>query len=184
MTNPYGDDQTRAYREQDYPSYGEQSQYARQQQPRQAHPEPGRGQPNQQPRVDTGPFFAGIAATALVAAIAGWVTTAILQAIYSRAEWGTVWAYGAGDPWTAAFTGALAAILSGALMWLLVQGVPSPMTFYSWIGALIVVAVVALPFLAANTWQAALGAGILHGFLGIVIITLTDVVSRRTIHVD
>ncbi|NLG54284.1 MAG: hypothetical protein GX542_01310, partial [Rhodococcus sp.] len=180
MSNPYGDDQTRAYRQQDYPSYGEQPQYARQ--PEQAPRPTNRPQQPPRPRIDNGPFFAGIAATALVAAIAGWVATAILQAIYSRIEWGTVWAYGAGDPWTAAFTGAVAAILSGALMWLLVQGVPSPMTFYSWIGTLIVIAVVALPFLAANTWQAALGAGVVHGLLGIVIITLTDVVAGRTIH--
>ncbi|QNG18824.1 hypothetical protein G4H71_21415 [Rhodococcus triatomae] len=178
MTNPYGDDPTRAYgREQEYPSYGNQPQYAG----NTGH-SAGQQRPEQQPKVDNGPFFAGIGATALVAAIAGWVVTAILQAVYNRFEWGTVWAYGLVDPWTAAFTGALAAVLSGALMWLLVQGVPSPLTFYSWIAALIVVAVVALPFLAAQSWQAALGAGIVHGFLGAVIITLTDVVAGRTVH--
>lgn len=134
------------------------------------------------PRVDNGPFFAGLGATALVAAIAGWVLTAIFQALYARFEWGTLWLYGMADPWTAAFTGAVAALASGTLMWVMVQGVPSPTTFYSWIASLIAIASVVLPFLAVNPWQSALGTGLIHGFLGVVIIVLTEVVAAKTVH--
>lgn len=135
-------------------------------------------------RVDNGPFFAGLGATALVAAIAGWVLTAIFQALYQRFEWGTLWLYGMSDPWTAAFTGAVAAMASGTLMWVMVQGVPSPTTFYSWIASLIAIASVVLPFLAVNPWQSALGTGLIHGFLGVVIIVLTEVVSAKTVHLN
>lgn len=140
------------------------------------------GDEDSSPRVDNGPFFAGLGATALVAAIAGWVLTAIFQALYSRFEWGTLWLYGMADPWTAAFTGAVAALASGTLMWVMVQGVPSPTTFYSWIASLIAIAAVVLPFLAVNPWQSALGTGLIHGFLGVVIIVLTEVVAAKTVH--
>ncbi|NLU84755.1 hypothetical protein [Rhodococcus sp. HNM0569] len=173
MSNPYGDDRTRRY--------DAAQPYGAPQDPRYVPGSPAPGTPPG-PRLDTGPFLAGVAATALVAAIAGWVLTAIMQALWERFEWGTVWAYGLIDPWNAAITGAIAAALSGLLMWLLVQGVPSPATFYSWITTLVVIAVVVLPFLAASTWEAALAAGIVHGALGMVVISLTNVVAGRTVH--
>ena len=73
----------------------------------------------------------------------------------------------------------MAALASGTLMWVMVQGVPSPTTFYSWIASLIAIAAVVLPFLAVNPWQSALGTGLIHGVLGVVIIVLTEVVAAK-----
>ncbi|EOM75057.1 hypothetical protein DW322_14175 [Rhodococcus rhodnii] len=181
MSNQYGDDPTRAYGRGYDPRYADGAGYPGQgQQPYRGEPYPPQGP--RRPRIETGPFAAGIAATVLVAAIAGWVLTAVLQALFNRFEWGSVWAYGLVDPWTAAITGGFAALCSGLLMWLLAQGVPSPGTFYTWSATLVVIAVVVLPFIAAQTWPAAIGAGVVHGFIGAVVISLTKVVAARTVH--
>jgi hypothetical protein len=166
MTNPYGDEPTRAYGRPEYedPAYGE--------------PAPQRRQV-----FNSGQFFAGVAATALVAALAGWIVTAILQSLANRMEWESIWIYGLADPWTGAVTGFIAAVLSGVLIFVLAQGVPSARTFYLWIATLIVIAAVVLPFLTVGATLPVLGAAILHLVLGVVIISLTDVVASRTVRV-
>lgn len=136
--------------------------------------------PEPQPAFDTKPFFAGVAATALTTFLAGTVAAAIVQAIYRRMDTPVVWMYGNDAPWVAGVCGAIAALLAGGLLLLLFQGVPSPGTFFSWISGLIIVAIIVLPFLAANSLASAVGAAIVNGLMGIVIATLLSTTRART----
>lgn len=145
---------------------------------------PGQVPPQQrshpQPTFDTKPFFAGVAATALTTFLAGTVAAAIVQAIYRRMDTPVVWMYGNDAPWVAGVCGAVAALLAGGVLLLLFQGVPSPGTFFGWISALVVIAVIVLPFLAATSLASALGAAIVNGLMGIVIATLLSTTRART----
>ncbi|MBY6351933.1 hypothetical protein [Rhodococcoides corynebacterioides] len=159
------DDRTRAYGRQDpyaAPSPG---------------PKPGSGL-----KFDVGPFVGGVVATAITTFLAGWVATAIVQAVYNRTDTRVFWMYGLSDPWIAGIYGALAAVLAGAFMLLLFQAVPSPTTFFSWIAGLIVVAVIVLPFLAAGAITAAIGAAIVNGLMGFVIVALLSTTAAKTYH--
>ncbi|GGF98361.1 hypothetical protein GCM10007304_10460 [Rhodococcoides trifolii] len=155
----YGDDRTRAYATQ--PG------------------QPGKPQAGT-PKFDVGPFVGGVVATAIVAFVAGWVATLIVQAIYQRTGTNVAWIYGADDPWLAGVYGALAALLAGALLLLLFQAVPSPNTFFSWIVGLITVAIIVLPFLAAGAVVEAIGAAVVNGLMGFAILALLSTTAART----
>lgn len=142
-------------------------------------------QPYEPPRrseLDLGPFAAGVAATALTTFIAGWVATAIVQAVYRRLDAQVVWMWGTDDAWIPGVYGAIAAVAAGAFLLLLIQGVPSPSTFFGWIGALITIAVIVLPFLAAPTVASALGAAVVNGLMSFVILILLSTIASRTYH--
>lgn len=127
--NRYGnqENRTRAYETPQQAYYQQQSAY--QQQPGyQQQP----AQPPTRRKFDIKPFVGGVLATAVTALIAGWVATAIVQAIYQRTNTPAVWMYGNGDPWAAGIYGAIAALLAGGLLFLLFEGVPSPNTFFTW----------------------------------------------------
>ena len=139
-------------------------------------------EPPRRSKVDLGPFIAGVAATALTTFIAGWVATAIVQAVYRRLDAQVVWMWGTGNAWIPGVYGAIAAVAAGAFLMLLFQGVPSPSTFFGWIGALITIAVIVLPFLAAPTVASALGAAVVNGLMSFVILILLSTIASRTYH--
>ena len=187
MTNRYPNDPNRYGYGDDEPTraYGAEPPQHYQAQPYQAQ-SPQQPQPYQQPprrsKVDFGPFVAGVAATALTTFIAGWVATAIVQAVYRRLDAQVVWMWGTGNAWIPGVYGAIAAIAAGAFLMLLFQGVPSPSTFFGWIGALITIAVIVLPFLAAPTVASALGAAVVNGLMSFVILILLSTIASRTYH--
>ena len=159
----YQDDRTRAYEAAPQPYY--------QQQP---------PQPPTRRKFDIKPFVGGVLATAVTAFIAGWVATAIVQAVYQRLDTSVVWMYGNSDPWAAGIYGAIAALLAGGFLFVLFEGVPSPNTFFTWVASLIIVAVIALPFLAAGQIASAIGAAIVNGLMGFSILALLSTTSART----
>ena len=75
-------------------------------------PEPKRG-----PAVDVGKFVGSVVATALVAAIAGWLIAWVVGAVFDR--FGQTWSNGGNTPTMYAIYGAVAAILAGLLWYLL-----------------------------------------------------------------
>ena len=133
------------------------------------YPEPrgGRG-----PGLDVGKFAGSVAATALVAAIAGWLISWVVDAVFSR--FGHQWANGGNTPTMYAVYGAVAAILAGLLWYLLLVGTANPQQFFSWTVGLLIVAAVALPLLVTVPFLDGLAAAIVNLFIGLPILALTS----------
>ncbi|AVM64682.1 hypothetical protein HMPREF3086_03520 [Dietzia sp. HMSC21D01] len=127
------------------------------------------------PAIDVGKFVGSVAATALVAAIAGWLIAWVVDAVFSR--FGHQWANGGNTPTMYAVYGAVAAILAGLLWYLLLIGTANPQQFYSWTVGLLIVAAVALPLLVTVPFLDGLAAAIVHLFIGLPILALTSAFS-------
>lgn len=123
------------------------------------------------PALDVGKFLGSVAATALVAAIAGWLIAWVVEAVFSR--FGHQWANGGNTPTMYAVYGAVAAILAGLLWYLLLVGTANPQQFFSWTVGLLILAAVALPLLVTVPFLDGLAAAIVHLFIGLPILALT-----------
>ncbi|MET3859149.1 hypothetical protein ABIE38_000046 [Dietzia sp. 2505] len=123
------------------------------------------------PALDVGKFLGSVAATALVAAIAGWLIAWVVEAAFGR--FGHLWANGGNTPTMYAVYGAVAAILAGLLWYLLLVGTANPQQFFSWTVGLLIIAAVALPLLVTVPFLDGLAAAIVHLFIGLPILALT-----------
>lgn len=123
------------------------------------------------PGIDIGKFVGSVLATALVAAIAGWLGAWIVEAVFER--FGQPWANGGNTPAMYAIYGAVAAILAGVLWFLLLVGTANPGQFFSWVIGLLIVAAIALPLLVTVPFLDGLAAAIVHLFIGLPILALT-----------
>ncbi|WP_182357534.1 hypothetical protein [Tomitella gaofuii] len=130
--------------------------------------------------IDHAQFAAGAVATALVAAVAGFVVTAIINAVYTSHALGSAWVDGEQDPWDSALIGGVGGLVAGAVLWMFLNLVPSPLTFFRWIAGLFVFAAVVLPFLSGTDWVARLITAVLNAFLGILVIALLTAVAEKT----
>lgn len=130
-------------------------------------PQPPRG-----PAVDVGKFAGSVAATALVAAIAGWLIAWVVDSLFSR--FGHPWANGGNTPTMYAIYGAVAAILAGLLWYLLLIGTANPRQFFSWTVGLLTVAAVALPLLLTVPFLDGVAAAIVNLCIGLPILALTS----------
>ena len=131
--------------------------------------------PRRGPALDVGKFVGSVAATALVAAIAGWLIAWVVDAVFVR--FGHTWASGGNTPTMYAVYGAVAAVLAGLLWYLLLVGTANPQQFYSWTVGLLIVAAVALPLLVTVPFVDGLAAAIVHLFIGLPILALTSAFS-------
>ncbi|MDN5757383.1 MAG: hypothetical protein L0H59_02440 [Tomitella sp.] len=159
---------------------GRQPYTAQQPDPYAAGQAPGGGKSPNGARIDHAQYAAGVAATALVAAVAGYVITAIINAVYSRNNLGSAWGGGPQDPWDSALIGGVGALVAGVFLWVFLSLVPSPMTFFRWIAGLFVFASVVLPFLSETGWIGSLITAALNGFLGLLVISLLTAVAAKT----
>ena len=123
------------------------------------------------PALDVGKFVGSVAATALVAAIAGWLIAWVVDAVFGR--FGHQWANGGNTPTMYAVYGAVAAVLAGLLWYLLLVGTANPQQFFSWTVGLLIIAAVALPLLVTVPFLDGLAAAIVHLFIGLPILALT-----------
>lgn len=171
--------ETRAYETR---GYGAQQPYGGQQPYEDARTGrgSGRGTSPNGAVIDHAQYAAGAVATALVAAVAGYVVTAIINAVYTSNDLGSVWGGGPQDPWDSAIIGGVGGLLAGALLWVFLNLVPSPLTFFRWIAGLFVFAAVVLPFLSGTDWVGRLITAVLNAFLGILVITLLAAVAEKT----
>ncbi|NLD86252.1 MAG: hypothetical protein GX636_10140 [Actinomycetales bacterium] len=153
------------YHDDDYAAsgYPPESRYG-------AAPEPGRG-----PAVDMGKFIGSVIATAVVAAIAGWLIAWVVEAVFNR--FGQPWANGGNTPTMYAIYGAVAAILAGLLWYLLLVGTANPRQFFSWTVGLLIVAAVVLPLLLTVPFIDGVAAAIVNLFIGLPILVLTSAFS-------
>jgi hypothetical protein len=127
------------------------------------------------PGLDMGKFAGSVAATALVAAIAGWLISWVVDAVFTR--FGHQWANGGNTPTMYAVYGAVAAILAGLLWYLLLVGTANPQQFFSWTVGLLIVAAVALPLLVTVPFLDGLAAAIVHLLIGLPILALTGTLT-------
>ena len=127
------------------------------------------------PAVDVGKFVGSVAATALVAGIAGWLIAWVVAAVFER--FGQTWSNGGNTPTMYAIYGAVAAILAGLLWYLLLVGTANPRQFFSWTVGLLIVAAVALPLLVTVPFLDGVAAAIVNLFIGLPILALTSAFS-------
>ncbi len=123
------------------------------------------------PRLDMGKFAGSVVATAVVAAIAGWLAAWVVDTVFRR--FGHEWANGGNTPTMYAIYGAVAALLAGLLWYLLLVGTPDPHRFFGWIVGLLTVAAVVLPLLVTVPFLDGLAAAIVHLLIGLPILALT-----------
>ena len=133
---------------------------------------------HQAPSVDQGRFWAGVAATAVVAALAAALGVVILDAFeVSVLEPPIGSSRGLG--WAGAAV--VAALLGGALLLLLMMTTPRPRMFFGWIVALVTATAAVMPFTRDATTEAQVASCALCVLIGLVVGTSLAAVAGRTV---
>jgi len=134
-------------------------------------------------RPDTGQFWAGAAATAVVAGL-----IALVGILVCRWTLGIPILAPAGDgAWGNAHTGwyvfaaAAVAIVAAAVLYLLELGAPAPHIFFGWIMGLATLAAVVYPFSTNAPMEQKWATAIVNLILGIAIASLLSAVSARAL---
>ena len=137
-------------------------------------------------RPDAAQFWAGAAATAVVAAL-----IALVGILVSRWALGIPILAPTGDgAWGNAHTGeyallaALAALIAAGLLYLLELGAPAPRVFFGWIVGLATLAAVVYPFSTSAPLEQKAATAIVNLILGVAIASLLSAVSARAIRIS
>lgn len=137
-------------------------------------------------RPDSAQFWAGGAATAIVAAL-----IALVGILICRWTLGIPILAPAGDgAWGNAHTGeyvlgaALVAIVAAALLYLLELGAPAPRLFFGWIMGLATLAAVVYPFSTNAPFEQKAATAIVNLILGVAIASLLSAVSARAVRIS
>jgi hypothetical protein len=130
------------------------------------------------PSVEQGRFWAGVAATAVVAALAAALGVVVLDVFDvalldppSRGSRGLGWAGVA----------LVAAALGGGLLLLLVMTTPRPRVFFGWIVFLVTATAAVLPFTQDTSTEAQVSTSALCILIGLVVGTSLAAVAGRTV---
>jgi len=131
--------------------------------------------------VEAGRFWAGVAATALVAALVGVVGVIVLQQILRidlvyRDPLGVGSAMGA-----YVLGGVLVAVVAGALLQLLVLTTPRPRAFFGWIVGLATLVATLLPLTWTDEMGSAVASGVVNLLIGIAVWSLLSGVLGWTV---
>lgn len=134
-------------------------------------------------RPDPARFWAGAAATAVVAALIALVGILVCRwtlniAILAPAGDG---AWGNAHTAEYALVAALIAIIAAGLLYLLVLGTPQPSMFFDWIMGLATLAAVVYPFSTSAPLDQKAATAVVNLVLGIAITTLLTRVAARSI---
>lgn len=135
-------------------------------------------------RPDAGQFWAGAAATAVVAALVAlvgilicrWTLGIPILSPSSEGAWGNAHT---GEYVVAAVC---AALVFAALLYLLVLGTPQPGMFFGWIIGLATLAAVVYPFSTGAPTDQKAATAIVNLALGVAIGTLLTAVAARAVH--
>ncbi|MEZ0447284.1 DUF6069 family protein [Cellulomonas sp. ICMP 17802] len=133
------------------------------------------------PSVDPGRYWAGVVATALVAALIGLVAVLIVDQIL-KIDLAVKDILGTGST-GAAFVvgGVIASIVAGGLLHLLVLSTPKPRAFFGWIMALATLTAAVLPLTWTDDRTSAIASGLVNALIGIAIWSLLLGVLSRTL---
>lgn len=134
-------------------------------------------------RLDSAQFWAGTVATAVVAALVAlvgilicrWTLNIPILAPAGDGAWG--------NAHTAEYVlaSAAAAIVAGALLYLLVLGTPQPRLFFDWILGLATLAAVVYPFSTSAPLDQKAATAVVDLALGIAITSLLSAVAARAV---
>src|ERR1700722_16619930 len=132
-------------------------------------------------RPDSAQFWAGVVATAVVAALIALVGILICRWTLHIPILAPAGAGAWGNAHTAeyALVSAVIAIIAGGLLYLLVLGTPQPNMFFDWIMGLATVAAVVYPFSTAAPLDQKAATAIVDLVLGIAVTTLLAAVAAR-----
>lgn len=134
-------------------------------------------------RPDSGRFWAGAAATAVVAALIALVGILISRWIFNI----PVLAPAGDGAWGNAHTGeyaliaALVALIAAGVLYLLVLGTPQPGRFFDWIMGLATLAAAVYPFSTSAPADQKAATAVVNLVLGIAIISLLTGVATRAV---
>jgi hypothetical protein len=147
------------------------------------YPAPPREAGTNRLRPDPARFWAGAAATAVVAALIALVGILVCRwtlniAILAPAGDG---AWGNAHTAEYALIAALIAIIAAGLLYLLVLGTPQPSMFFNWIMGLATLAAVVYPFSTSAPLDQKAATAVVNLVLGIAITTLLTTVAARSI---
>ena len=132
--------------------------------------------------VEAGRFWAGAAATALVAALIGLLGVIIFERIFAITLVPPPDLFATGSRQAAwAIDGAILALLAAGVLHLLILSTPRPRAFFGWIMALVVVAIAVLPFAWSSDVTAAALSGLINLLIGVAVWSLLAGVAGRTI---
>jgi hypothetical protein len=137
-------------------------------------------------RPDPAQFWAGAAATAVVAAL-----IALVGILVARWALGIPILAPTGDgAWGNAHTGeyvllaALVALIAAGVLYLLELGAPAPRVFFGWIVGLATLAAVVYPFSTSAPLEQKAATAIVNLILGVAIASLLSAVSARAIRIS
>ena len=131
--------------------------------------------------VETGRFWAGVAATALVAALVGVVGVIVLEQIL-RIDLVFRDPFGVGSAMGAYIVGGvLSAVAAGALLQLLVLTTPRPRAFFGWIIGLATVVATLLPLTWTDDVASAIASGVVNLLIGVAVWSLLSGVLGWTV---
>lgn len=132
--------------------------------------------------VEAGRFWAGAAATALVAALIGLIGVIVFERIFEITLVPPPDLFGTGSQQAAwAVDGAILAVLAAGLLHVLILSTPRPRAFFGWIMALVIVVIAVLPFAWSRDVPAAALSGLINLLIGIAVWSLLAGVAGRTI---
>ena len=150
--------------------------------PSDQQPDRLRGGPPDRWALNAGRFWAGVAATAVVAAVTGLVGVLIVEGILDltlhppRLNVFGLESHSA----RYAVAGVLATVLAGGLFHLLLVAAPRPEAFFTWIVLLLTLAAALTPFALTDDTADAIATGVLNAAIGLAILTLLRGVAART----
>ncbi|MGH3281926.1 MAG: DUF6069 family protein [Trebonia sp.] len=138
---------------------------------------------NSRVRLDSAQFWAGVAATAVVAAlialvgilICRWTLNIPILAPVGDGAWGNA------HTTEYVLASAAAAIVAGGLLYLLVLGAPRPRLFFGWILGLATLAAVVYPFSTSAPLGQKAATAVVDLVLGIAIMSLLAAVAARAV---
>ncbi len=130
--------------------------------------------------VRPGPYWAGVVASAVVSALVGLVAALVARNILSIDLISPAWVPGASDVTRFTVLGALAAVVAGALLYLLFLATPTPVQFFLWIVGLLTVAAAVVPFSDHATTKEQLTTAVVVGLIGVSVMAVLPGVAVRT----
>lgn len=132
--------------------------------------------------LEAGRFWAGAAATAIVAALVGLIGVIVFERVFEMTLVPPPDVFSTGSHQSAfALDGAVLAILAAGVLHLLIVAAPRPRSFFGWIMALVIVVIAVLPFAWTTDTLAAALSGVVNLLIGVAVWSLLSGVAARTI---
>lgn len=171
------------YTEQQYAQPAYQEHGYQQQGYQQPQAAPKKRAPRRGPDIDPVMFCGGVLMTGVVTGLAawlvGWIIRTVTQKVNDSGKLG-IWNPLAQDELWFALVGFVAALLGGALWYLLQIATPAPNQFYRWVVGLLIAASVVIPLALSAEISTGIGTAIMHLIIGLPVLTLIPTMGNAS----